>query len=1159
MATINWLGGDGDWSTAANWSSGVVPGSADEVTIGATDPSTVTITTAEAARALTLSTDVTLDIGNFGQGDGTLRVGGDLTMNDGASVAVGAHDAAGTLSVGGNLTLDDAGMTIAGDQGALALAGNLILSGSSEMALGGYEATGVATVGGNLTLNGSALLEIGDGTLVLDGGLILNMGMLRLEGTLAADGAVDVRGGNFTVSSGALDLGGVLRVTGGAFDLDGGTINGGVVSAAGGAVEWKQGTLNGVTCYGPMVVSGSLLIAGAGLIAKGVGGRGPGIINLTGGTLAFQNTQTIGDATITITAAGGSLGQYDTNGAQDSLTLGASLIVDVHGKGSIAGDNVVNQGAINVLPRGDLSQTGTEFVNEGTVTVVGGASIELQATNFVNTAGAVIIGKNNSRITIGDSGGSWSNAGTITATDSVVIFDSIWSSNSGVITIDKSTVVLEGRLTTAQLSLFENRGDSITLGGTLNNSGAVLAIDPGSGLDTMIVTGAITGGTITGDSSNVLWEGVLDGVTYDGTLDISRSEGSGVLITDKGLIVNGANGTGPGVVDVLDEQALSFEGTQTFDNATINIGGGSAILAYDPHGAVTILTLGANLTIDQTGPTAYLSTAYAYRQNRQDGIVNLGTINASGGTFIIDPLNFTNLGTITITNGATVDLSIGQTQLTNLARGVLTGGLYEVEAGSTVQLGKNLRVTSDNAVIILSGAGSVIESLDTETGDQVSIDSTLTSITAKGVLEILDGRDFTSTNTIDNLGRLALGGGTFTTGTLTDATGSVLSGRGVVASTLYDHGDVVSSGVLSFTGRGDRFYGALSGGQIAFAGGSDTLLTGSSLAAGIVGVATGAVVYLRCDQSFAGSWRQSGGLVFLGGFDLSLSGAGSVAGVIGGDGALNFAGGRESLLAGARLAITSWSIAGDTTVNVEENLHYEGIFSATSSTIAIFSGDTLSFTGAATFAGGVTVAGDGSLALAQATFNGDNVIGAVTVDTGLIDVGSGNLEFKRAIDGKGILELGDGVVVEVDAAASATLTTDFAGAGATLALGAAKNFLSAISGFAAGDTIDLIDTVATGAMLETGDKLVIVDGSKAIATLSLNGDYAGDTFNVSSDGHGGSDITLATQSMNCDIPNVALFAQQMSALAPQGATTQALSAVAHVVAPAHLTAPKFQP
>jgi fibronectin-binding autotransporter adhesin len=1146
MATIGWLGGDGDWSTAADWSGGLVPGAADDVTISTPSLAEVTVTSTEAAHSLTLGRGAELEVGAPDHGAGTLSLGGALTLSGGAEMSVGAYGSNGIVLVGQNLTLFD----------------------SASVFVGSYEGSGALTVGGNLTLNSHAEVGIESlGVATVEGEISLDLEAagLQLYGTLTADDAVNVRGGDFEVDGGTLNLGGLLRVSGGTLDLENGVINGGVISKAGGVVQWGSGTLNGVTCYGSMNVRGDLLIIGKGLIVAGAGGNGPGLINLIGGVLNLQGPQMIDNATINMSAGEGLPANIDTTGPDGALTLGADLIVNIRTKGSIygdQGDSVTNQGVVNVLTGGALTIGPAEgafgFVNLGAITIAEGGSIFVQAANFTNAAGAVITAGTKSQLTFGADGGSLSNAGTIMADHAVVTFDGAWSVGSGILVIANSTVDFNSGLSTADLAPFAYQNNSIYLGGTLDNDGAVLAVGAGSGLEHVVAHGTISGGTIVATGSGVVWNGILDGVTFDGTLDLST--GGTATITEKGLIIHAADGGAAGLIDIYGQgQQLNFQGTQTFDNATIDIGDG-AVFSEDTDGAGAILTFGAKVTINQIGATAELSSIDDLRQNRQDGIINLGVINAtfSGGAFAIASLNFENLGTITIANGDTLTLS-GDTDFTNLARGVLTGGVYEVEAGSTLQLGNNLEVTSDDAVIILSGAGSTIESFDTQTGTQVYIESTLTSIAAAGVLELLDGRDYSSANYIDNVGRLVLGGGTFATGRLTDASGSVLSGRGVVASTFYDHGDVVSRGVLSFTGTGDRFYGALNGGQIDLAGGSDTLFAGSSLAADIVGVQAGAVVYLRCDQSFAGSWRQSGGSVFLGGFELSLSGAGSVASVIGGSGALDFTGGRESLLAGARLATTSWSLSGDTTVSVQANLRYTGIVSATSSTIVVFSGDTLSLTGAATFAGGVTVAGDGSLALAQATFNGDNVIGAVTVDTGFIDVGSGNLEFKRAIDGKGILELGDGVVVEVDAAASATLTTDFAGAGATLALGAAKNFLSAISGFAAGDTIDLIDTVATGATLEAGDKLVIVDGSKTIATLSLGGDYAGDTFNVSSDGHGGSDITLATQSMNCDMPNVALFAQQMSALPPQGATTQTLSAVAHTIAPAHLTAPRFQP
>lgn len=111
--------------------------------------------------------------------------------------------------------------------------------------------------------------------------------------------------------------------------------------------------------------------------------------------------------------------------------------------------------------------------------------------------------------------------------------------------------------------------------------------------------------------------------------------------------------------------------------------------------------------------------------------------------------------------------------------------------------------------------------------------------------------------------------------------------------------------------------------------------------------------------------------------------------------------------------------------------------------------------------------------------------------------------------GRGTIVLAGGASVEVDSAAPASLSTAFkSGAAATLALGAPAGFAATIAGFAAGETIDLIDTAATSAALNASDQLVITNGATTVATLQLRGDYAGDSFDLASDGHGRTAITL---------------------------------------------------
>ena len=131
-------------------------------------------------------------------------------------------------------------------------------------------------------------------------------------------------------------------------------------------------------------------------------------------------------------------------------------------------------------------------------------------------------------------------------------------------------------------------------------------------------------------------------------------------------------------------------------------------------------------------------------------------------------------------------------------------------------------------------------------------------------------------------------------------------------------------------------------------------------------------------------------------------------------------------------------------------------------------------------------------------------------DTGAISAHSGRLDFTKAITGDGTMAVDAGATLEVDRSAAASLGMSFNGAGATLALGKPSKFAATISGFAPGDTIDLLATQATAATLKSGDKLVIFNGADKVATLQLAGDYTGASFAVGSDGAGGTNITVTT-------------------------------------------------
>ena len=98
-------------------------------------------------------------------------------------------------------------------------------------------------------------------------------------------------------------------------------------------------------------------------------------------------------------------------------------------------------------------------------------------------------------LTLGSSTSALNNTGTISGTDDTVNIYSFGSfSNTGTFNITNSAVNLYGSYTTALLAVFANQDDTITIDGTLTNSGT-LTVGPGSALGTVVLA---SGGTIVG-------------------------------------------------------------------------------------------------------------------------------------------------------------------------------------------------------------------------------------------------------------------------------------------------------------------------------------------------------------------------------------------------------------------------------------------------------------------------------------------------------------------------------------------------------------------------------------------------------------------------------------------------------------------------------------
>jgi hypothetical protein len=152
------------------------------------------------------------------------------------------------------------------------------------------------------------------------------------------------------------------------------------------------------------------------------------------------------------------------------------------------------------------------------------------------------------------------------------------------------------------------------------------------------------------------------------------------------------------------------------------------------------------------------------------------------------------------------------------------------------------------------------------------------------------------------------------------------------------------------------------------------------------------------------------------------------------------------------------------------------------------------------------------------------------------------------------MKIGAGATLGFARAVEKTLTASFAGSDGTLALDAAAGFGATIAGFAAGDTIDLIDTAATGATVDHRDQLVITDGATTVATLQLSGSYSGDIFTAAPDGRGGTAITLGAAAT--EPPPVHAFVASMAGMTAGPAAAHASAGLPITVSHPTLVAPR---
>jgi hypothetical protein len=805
----------GNWSVAANWLNGLVPGP-DEIAI-IDEPGTYQVNVdvnatvsqlrlgaATGTQTLSVNSSRTLTVLNGGSGGagGRLQLSTGTLSNGGGLRVKQVTLSGGTLAGGGGLTVED---SFAWTGGTMNGSGSLVVASGASGSISG-------TAG--KTLNGGWQL-INEGTVGMSGG------SLSLFNSSAGNATLDNRG-TFTISDEAdinwVNFNSALPVfvkNSGTFVKSGAAtitelrpsqlINSGEIRVESGTLQFAaqthhSGVLNGGAGSILDLSSGTFtLAAGAVFITEGA-------LRITGGTLAVNESITCNGG-IEITSGGLTVNttMEIPSLTMSSGTLAGSGVLTIANSLSWTGGTMNGSGSLVVASSASGSISGTagktlnggwQLINEGTVGMSGG-----NLSLFNSSAGNATL----------------DNRGTFTISDEA---DINWVNFNSVLPVfvkNSGTFVKSGAATTTELrpSQLINSGEIRVESGTLQfaaqthhsgvlNGGVGSILDLSSGTFTLAAgavfetDGAlrITGGTLAVNES-ILCNGGIEitsgGLTVNTTMEIpsltmssGTLAGSGVLTITNSLSWTGGTMNGSGSLVVASGASGSISGTagkalnggwQLINEGTVGMSGGNLSLFNSS---------GGNAALDNRGTFTISDEADISWQNFNSAalvfVKNSGTFVKSGvgTTTVLSPTSVSNTGAVRVDSG-TLRFSVSTDHAGTLeaaagAHVELTGGTFTFGAGSTI-------VTVEP--LVLQGANFTIP-VNQETPRLSFVSGT---ISGSGVLTVTDSLAWTS-GTMNGTGGLVVAA---------TATGAI---SGAIGKSLNGGWQLINEGTLSLSGAG---------------------------------------------------------------------------------------------------------------------------------------------------------------------------------------------------------------------------------------------------------------------------------------------------------------------------------------------------------------------
>ena len=442
-----------------------------------------------------------------------------------------------------------------------------------------------------------------------------------------------------------------------------------------------------------------------------------------------------------------------------------------------------------------LRVTGSSVTNDGGTLQVN--SSVLDVNNLSGDVGSVVLNGGDL-----DLDGTYSLDQPVSVSSGSLTLRGDWTNNS-TITQSGSVISLGGTFQVADLGTFTGTAGTVSIFGTLDDSGATLPIDSER-------TWQLSGGTIRGvtiaDNGDGGAVGTFQVTSADGTLD-------GVTLGVDTTLLSGA------VVTVLNDLILddttlrldhssSSGGTDLYINLNFSggvqtLGGNGVVELYNNVQSVNEvflrlrptnggdLTIGPGITIQDTSNSYFTALGDSTLPLTIQGkVISQSTRTSANGLRVTGSSVTIDGGTLMATSSV-LDLP---TAPTNFSSGMLTGGTWHVTGGGTIQIPAGNEVNSLAATVIAEGVPAILK---TGTVDSIA---GLTAITSVGSLTIGNGRDFTTQGAFSNDGNLTVEAGS----TFTVPSSQTYTATGTTTVNGSFHADAVTlSGGAELVGRGD--------------------------------------------------------------------------------------------------------------------------------------------------------------------------------------------------------------------------------------------------------------------------------------------------------------------------------------------------------------------